>query len=55
MVEGVVTAPAVVALAERVGVEMPIAAAINDVITGHSSLDQAIERLLSRPAGDEFN
>lgn len=55
VVEGVVTAPAVVALAERVGVEMPIAAAINDVITGHSSLDQAIERLLSRPAGDEFN
>lgn len=55
VVEGAVTAPAVVALAGRLGVEMPIAAAINDVITGHSSLDQAIERLLARPSGDEFN
>jgi len=55
VVEGAVTAPAVVALADRIGVEMPIAGAINDVITGQSSLDQAIERLLARPAGDEFN
>ena len=55
MVEGAVTAPAVVALADRIGVEMPIAGAINDVIAGRCSLDQAIERLLARPAGDEFN
>ncbi len=55
VVEGAVTAPAVVALADRIGVEMPIAGAINDVIAGRCSLDQAIERLLARPAGDEFN
>jgi len=55
VVEGAVTAPAVVALAGRIGVDMPIANAINDVIAGQSSLDQAIERLLARPAGDEFN
>lgn len=55
VVEGAVTAPAVVALARRVGVDMPIASAINDVIAGQSSLDQAIEHLLARPAGDEFN
>lgn len=54
VVEGAVTAPAVVALAQRIGIEMPIAAAIHDVIAGHCSLDQAIERLLARPAGDEF-
>jgi glycerol-3-phosphate dehydrogenase (NAD(P)+) len=55
VVEGAVTAPAVTTLAQRVGVEMPIASAIHDVIAGHESLDQAIERLLARPAGNEFD
>ncbi len=55
VVEGAATAPAVVALAARHGVEMPIAGAIDDVITGRCDLDQAIERLLARPAGDEFD
>jgi glycerol-3-phosphate dehydrogenase (NAD(P)+) len=55
VVEGAATAPAVVSLATRLGVEMPIAAAIDDVIGGRCDLDQAIERLLARPAGDEFD
>ena len=54
VVEGVVTAPAVVALAARHGVDMPIAAAVNAVLAGTIGLDEAIERLLARPAGGEF-
>ncbi len=47
--EGVTTAPVIVGLAERLGVEMPICAAVNDVLNHRASVDQAIEGLLSRP------
>lgn len=47
--EGVATAPAVVDLAHRHGVEMPICEAVASVVTGTSSVDDAITALLSRP------
>ena len=47
--EGVATAPAVVDLARSHGVEMPICEAVASVVTGASSVDEAITALLSRP------
>ena len=47
--EGVATAPAVVALAERLGVDMPICRAVDAVLGGRLDLDGAIEALLARP------
>lgn len=47
--EGAESAPAVMALAERHEVEMPICAAVDDIIAGRTSVDEAIAALLSRP------
>jgi glycerol-3-phosphate dehydrogenase (NAD(P)+) len=54
VVEGVATAPAVRALAERLGVETPIAEAVSAVLAGEIDVDAAIEGLLSRPLRSEF-
>jgi glycerol-3-phosphate dehydrogenase (NAD(P)+) len=47
--EGVASAPAAVALAGRVGVEMPIAAAVDAILHRGAAIDQVIEGLLARP------
>jgi len=47
--EGAESAPAVVALAQKYGVEMPICSAVDDIIAGRVSIDEAIFALLSRP------
>jgi glycerol-3-phosphate dehydrogenase (NAD(P)+) len=47
--EGVASAPAVVQLAGRHGVEMPICAAVDDILAGRSGVDAAIMGLLARP------
>ncbi len=47
--EGVASAPAVVALAARHGVEMPICTAVDDLLAGRLDVDAAIAALLSRP------
>lgn len=47
--EGVASAPAVVALGEKYGVDLPICRAVDDVLAGRSDLDRAIDALLSRP------
>lgn len=47
--EGVKTAPALRAVAERLGVDMPIAAAVDDVVTGGASPREAMGALLARP------
>ena len=47
--EGVHTAAALVELSARLGIEMPIAAAVNAVLTGSVSIEEAVEGLLSRP------
>ncbi|GGE44261.1 glycerol-3-phosphate dehydrogenase [NAD(P)+] [Marinicauda pacifica] len=51
--EGVASAPAVVALARRHGVEMPICEAVNSVVSGAGTVDEAIAALLSRPFTSE--
>jgi glycerol-3-phosphate dehydrogenase (NAD(P)+) len=48
LAEGVATAPALVARAHAVGVEMPIAQAMADLITGALPLGEAMLRLMSR-------
>ncbi len=47
--EGVATAPGVVSLAERHGVDMPICNAINRVLSEEITLQEAISALLDRP------
>lgn len=47
--EGVESAPAVVALAARHGVEMPICAAVEAIVAGRINVDDAIGALLARP------
>ena len=47
--EGVYSASAVVARAKAVGVEMPIAAAVDAIVNRKTSIDATIEALLRRP------
>lgn len=47
--EGAATAPALAALAQRLGVEMPICAAVAAVLAQRITVDAAIEQLLARP------
>ena len=54
VVEGAVTAPALAELAARLGVDMPIATAVNDVLAGRSDVASAIAGLLARRPGEEF-
>ncbi len=48
--EGVNSAEAVNTLAHRLGVDMPIAAAVNDVLNGRTDLDAAMARIMARAA-----
>ncbi|RDD63393.1 NAD(P)H-dependent glycerol-3-phosphate dehydrogenase [Ferruginivarius sediminum] len=47
--EGVYSAEAVVALAHKLGVDMPISQAVDDVLNRDADIDAAIEGLLARP------
>lgn len=47
--EGAESAPAVVALAKKHGVEMPICEAVDAILTGRVTIDEAVTMLLSRP------
>ena len=49
VVEGEATAPAVVARAARLGIEMPICAAVDAILHRGAALDEAIRALLARP------
>jgi glycerol-3-phosphate dehydrogenase (NAD(P)+) len=51
--EGVETAPALVARAAEAGVELPICAAVADLLAGGLSVGDAMGRLLARPRRDE--
>ena len=51
--EGVFTASAAVALAERLDVEMPIVGAVDAVLNRGADINDVIEGLLSRPLRDE--
>lgn len=52
--EGVATARAMVEIARDRGIELPIAEAVHTVITGQTTVDAAIESLLSRPLRSEI-
>src|SRR5262249_16611671 len=51
--EAVPSAPAAANLAVRVGVEMPIVAAVDGILHRAAAIDAAIEGLLSRPFRNE--
>jgi glycerol-3-phosphate dehydrogenase (NAD(P)+) len=51
--EGVATAPALVARAASLGVEIPICAAVAELVSSKLSVQQAVAQLLSRPQRDE--
>jgi glycerol-3-phosphate dehydrogenase (NAD(P)+) len=51
--EGVFSAGSVVALANRLGVEMPICEAVNRIVNEDAPIDRVIAELLSRPFAHE--
>jgi glycerol-3-phosphate dehydrogenase (NAD(P)+) len=51
--EGVATAPAMLARAAALGVEMPITAAVADVLEGRVDVAGAVEQLMNRPRRQE--
>ena len=51
--EGAATAPVLAAAAAALGVEMPIAAAVADLVAGRETAADLIARLLERPLRDE--
>jgi glycerol-3-phosphate dehydrogenase (NAD(P)+) len=51
--EGVASAPAVAALADKLGVDMPICQAVHAILSGDADVDAAIAGLLSRPLKSE--
>jgi glycerol-3-phosphate dehydrogenase (NAD(P)+) len=51
--EGVTTAAAVTALAGRIGVDMPIAAAVDRILNHGAAIDDAMRALLERPLREE--
>ncbi len=53
--EGVFSAPAVVALAKRHGVDMPICFAVDAVLHSGNDIDHAIDGLLARPFTAEYS
>ncbi len=53
--EGVYSAGSVVALANRLGVEMPICQAVDRIVTDGDDIDRVIADLLSRPFAHEHN
>ena len=52
--EGVHSAAAVVRLAERLSVELPICQAVDAILNHGHGIDAAVEQLLSRPLKDEL-
>ena len=52
--EGVYTASAVVEIAQVSGLDLPICAAVQSVVSGEATVDRAIEELLSRPLRAEL-
>ena len=51
--EGVSSAPSVVSLAQKIGVEVPICSAVNDIISSRVGIEVAISNLLARPLKEE--
>jgi glycerol-3-phosphate dehydrogenase (NAD(P)+) len=49
LAEGVFTAPVLVEIARKKGIEMPIAQAVGGILSGRINVQEAISSLLSRP------
>ena len=49
LAEGAFTAPVLVELAEAEGVDMPVSTAVADILRGATTIDDAVESLLTRP------
>jgi glycerol-3-phosphate dehydrogenase (NAD(P)+) len=49
LAEGVETAPALVARASRLGIELPVAQAVTDILAGGMTPAEAAPRLMARP------
>jgi glycerol-3-phosphate dehydrogenase (NAD(P)+) len=49
LVEGLFTASVLVQMAEERGIDMPIARSVDSITGGRTTVDEAIERLLTRP------
>ena len=49
LAEGAFTAPVLIELARASGVEMPICEAVDAILTGALSVDEAVAALLDRP------
>lgn len=47
--EGAATAPAIAALAGRLGVDMPISLAVAEILDGRATVEEAMNALLARP------
>jgi glycerol-3-phosphate dehydrogenase (NAD(P)+) len=54
LAEGVATARVLVEMATARGIDMPLAAAVDGVLDGRCSIEQAIEALMTRPVKAEF-
>ena len=54
MAEGAATAPVLAEAAAKLGVDMPIVAAVNALLADKVSVDEVVERLLSRPLKAEL-
>jgi glycerol-3-phosphate dehydrogenase (NAD(P)+) len=54
-VEGVPTAGAVCDIAQELGVDMPISAAVRRIVEGQSQIDEELARLLARPLKAEID
>ena len=53
LAEGAFTAPVLVAMAREKGVELPICAAVEAIISGRIGVDEAVEALMARPSKAE--
>jgi glycerol-3-phosphate dehydrogenase (NAD(P)+) len=54
LVEGATTASALVALASAKNIDMPIASAVEQVLSGAWTLDEAVDALMNRPVKSEI-
>jgi glycerol-3-phosphate dehydrogenase (NAD(P)+) len=52
--EGVHTAASITELGRRLGVQLPIASAVNRIVNEDASIEDAIQDLLARPTGAEL-
>jgi len=51
--EGAFTAPVLARLANKMGIDMPVVAAVDKLLSGHANVDQVLQELLARPPRPE--